>query len=160
MTRAICGAVPRGRGFVAVDKGNRTVRQAWVVAVLASMLVVPACGSDDAGELVGVSWRWTQLAGGDPSSDVPDPESYTIEFGEDGTFEAKADCNQVGGAYETDGDAITISPGPTTLVACGEDSLGDRFVAMLGAARSYAVGGDELTLTLAHDAGEMRLEAS
>ena len=31
--------------------------------------------------------------------------SYTITFNDDGTFNAQADCNQVGGTYTIQGEA-------------------------------------------------------
>jgi len=71
-----------------------------------------------------------------------------ITFNDDGMFDADADCNKVGGSYTTSGNSITISPGPSTLVACPADSHGDAYTAALAQAGSYAVGGSVLTLTL------------
>ena len=47
-----------------------------------------------------------------------DQANYTIEFKSDGTFNAKADCNQLAGTYTTTGSGgLTIVPGPMTLAA-------------------------------------------
>jgi heat shock protein HslJ len=71
---------------------------------------------------------------------VPNPEKYTIGFKSDGKFSAKADCNQVAGGYTTTSSGgLTITPGPSTLVACGADSLGDMYVAGLAMAASYSI---------------------
>ena len=41
--------------------------------------------------------------------------NYTITFNDDGTFAAKADCNQVSGTYTIeDNSVLTIVPGPST----------------------------------------------
>ncbi|HEX5015942.1 MAG TPA: META domain-containing protein, partial [Candidatus Limnocylindrales bacterium] len=62
-----------------------------------------------------------------------------------------ADCNNVAGTYDTDDPAasagrLTITPGPTTLVACPEGSLGDLFVIGLSKAFSYSIENDALTI--------------
>ena len=78
-----------------------------------------------------------------------DQANYTIEFKADGTFNAKADCNQVSGTYTTTPEGgLTIVLGPSTLVACPENSLAPQYVAGLGNAASYAIANDQLTITL------------
>ena len=63
---------------------------------------------------------------------VPDPENYTIEFKSDGTFAAKADCNQLAGTYTTTSSGgLTIVPGPMTLALCPEASLDTLYMAGL-----------------------------
>ncbi|HEX5014349.1 MAG TPA: META domain-containing protein, partial [Candidatus Limnocylindrales bacterium] len=87
--------------------------------------------------LTGKEWRLTAMTEKVPAFQgvVPEAEqaNYTITFADDKTFTAKADCNNVAGTYDTDDPAasagrLTITPGPTTLVACPEGSLGDLFV--------------------------------
>jgi heat shock protein HslJ len=93
-------------------------------------------------------------------SEIDDPERYTLSLADDGSFQAKADCNNVSGTYVTDGDEITLSPGPSTLVACPEGSLGDQFVSLLHTVSSFSVGGNDLDLRLADQAGTMAFEAA
>ena len=103
----------------------------------------------------GPTWKWTASTPKVPASQsvVPDPENDTITFGADGTFSAKADCNQLAGSYTTtSAGGITITPGPMTLALCPEDSLDALYVAGLGQAQSFAISGNELTLTLAEEA--------
>ena len=38
----------------------------------------------------------------------------------------------ISGAYEIDGNAPTLLPGPTTLEECGPDSCSDLYVSLLG----------------------------
>jgi len=79
---------------------------------------------------------------------VPNPLSYTIQFKTDNTFSAKADCNTVQGAYVTSaGNALTITPGPSTKVACGPGSLGDAFIAGLSASKSYEIKDGQLIIS-------------
>ena len=109
-----------------------------------------AAASDGASGLTGKTWQWSGGTTSNPTSQhvVPDPENYTITFNEDDTFNAKADCNQVSGAYSAGSDgAMTITPGPSTLVACPDGSQGDLFVAQLTAAASWKIEGTTLTIT-------------
>jgi heat shock protein HslJ len=86
---------------------------------------------------------------------VPDPSSYTIEFKSDGTFQARADCNTVAGTYATTASqALKITLGPSTLVACGAASLSDTFVEKLGLATGYTFFRSEMTINL-QDLGTM-----
>jgi heat shock protein HslJ len=126
-----------------------------IAAVLASTLLLGACSPSTA-KLTDTMWKLTAVTLTGTGSALPpgvvpvaDQARYTITFNDDGTFQAQADCNTVGGSYTTSGNSITIQPGPSTLVACPADSYGDAFVAALGQAATFAVGNSVLTLTLA-----------
>jgi heat shock protein HslJ len=122
-----------------------------LVLVLGVAAIVAACSGGSG--LTGKTWQLTAITekvpafqGVVPAADQP---NYTIEFKSDGTFTAKADCNQLAGTYTTTGsNGLTILPGPMTLVACPEGSLSDQYVAALGKAASYAVASGQLTITL------------
>jgi len=111
-----------------------------------------AAGSGGGG-LTGKTWQLTAITekvpafqGVVPAADQP---NYTIEFNADLSFNAKADCNQLGGTYATTGtDGLTIKPGPMTMAACPEGSLSSQYVEALGKAASYAIANGELTITL------------
>ena len=101
--------------------------------------------------LVGPTWRVTAVVTTVPAWQgvVPAAESlrYTITFANDGTAAIKADCNQVTASYTTTpGGSITITPGPSTLAACPEGSMGQPFVQALSGVNSYSVNGEELIL--------------
>lgn len=108
-------------------------------------------------DLVGATWQWIggreSMTG--PQFTVPDPERYTLTFNEDATLNIRADCNNVLGTYELSGDQLTITLGPSTLVACPEDSMADQFVAQLGQAAEAGSGFGSLVIVLADEAGEM-----
>jgi len=100
---------------------------------------------------------WSELHETQPAAQslVPDSENYTIEFKDDDTFSAKADCNSASGGYTLDGDDLTIRLGPTTLAECGENSLYNQYLANLGMVGSYSVENDRLTQSFQNDAGRM-----
>jgi heat shock protein HslJ len=135
----------------------------------ASVLVLAACGTGTGsatasagasalaaggGDLTGQIWQWTAGTTKVPASQtvVPDPENYTIEFKTDGTYSAKADCNQVSGSYTSSGDSLTLTAGASTLAACDADSSEALFLAGLAATTTFAVSGSELVLTQADEA--------
>jgi heat shock protein HslJ len=119
---------------------------------VSAMMALGGCAAaapsaNDVGALEGRTWRLTEstvpaLAGGDI-----DPARYTIEFG-DGTFDAQVDCNRVSGTFASSNEGLlTITPGPSTLAACPEDSLGGDYLAALQATSSQAVTDGRLVLT-------------
>jgi hypothetical protein len=52
-----------------------------------------------------------------------------------------------------------LSPGPSTIVACGEGSLGDLYVLALTDSASYAIADGALTITLS-DGGTLGFQAN
>jgi hypothetical protein len=132
-----------------------TMRRWVVVAGVVVALVLAACASGSS--LTGKAWQWVSWTTVTPQAkeDVPEPASYTIEFKTDGTFQAKADCNTVAGTYTSStSGGLKIYPGPSTLVACGDDSMSDVFVQKLGLAISYTFFRSEMTINLS-DLGTM-----
>jgi heat shock protein HslJ len=110
--------------------------------------------------LVGRAWQLTAFTLVDPAfqGNVPaaDQAKYTINFASGGTFSAQADCNVVNGSYTTSSSGgLTITPGPSTVVACGEGSYGDLYILGLTNAASYAIANDQLTITL-RDGGTLQ----
>ena len=99
-------------------------------------------------EIANVLWQWQDLVETQPAgqSIVPDPESYTIGFRYDGTVNVQADCNNLLGEYELQGNSITLALGPTTMVFCGEESQDQQFINLLNAVDSFAVEGGRLEL--------------
>lgn len=132
---------------------GRQMHKLVTVLALAALVSVVACSAPGSG-LTGKAWQWTAATTTVPASQsvVPDPENYTIEFKADGTFVAKADCNQVSGTYTTAGNnALAIVPGPSTLAMCPEGSMDSLFIAGLSATRTYAIASSQLVLTRVDD---------
>jgi heat shock protein HslJ len=127
---------------------------------IAAVILVAACSGGN--NLTGKSWQLTAITEQVPAFQgvVPaDQQSnYTIEFNSDGTFNAKADCNNMSGTYTTtSSNGLTIVLGPSTLVACPDDSLAPQYVAGLGNAASYAIADGQLTITLT-DGGTLQFK--
>ena len=119
----------------------------------------PATGMTPTGAvdaaLVGKVWQWLGTLTGVGPIAVADSTRYTIEFLEDGTAAITADCNTVLAQYTADGSAITLTPGPSTLVACPEDSQADLFTQQLSGAALYFFLDGDLYIDLIADSGTM-----
>lgn len=104
-----------------------------------------------------IIWQWTTLTNrsSGETTTVPDPENYTITFHADGTLEGKADCNSFGGTY-TQENGFHIDLGPTTMAYCGDDSLDQQYLTLLG---SIVAGGPDGAggLALETAGGEQRM---
>ncbi|GIK58477.1 MAG: META domain-containing protein [Chloroflexi bacterium] len=107
--------------------------------------------------LTGAPWEWVSTTDAEVGEVfVADPTRYVARFNADGSANIKADCNTVLASYTTDGSNISIMPGPSTLVACPEDSQADQFIAQLSNAAIYFIQNGNLFLDLPFDSGTMR----
>jgi len=90
-----------------------------------------------------ITWQWVNLVdkGTSPAktTTVPDPTKYTIAFYPDGTLTGKADCNNFSGTY-TSQQGFSIKLGPSTMAYCGETSLDQQYLKLLG---QVAAGGPD-----------------
>ena len=116
----------------------------WLLLVLAAAVLAGACGGDDDGPpLEGTEWA---LASG---VDVPgdaDPPTLLLEEGNASGF---GGCNTFAGAYELDGDSISIGPLAGTLMACELQKMAveGAYLPALEAADAWSIDGDELVLS-------------
>ena len=112
-------------------------RALLALVILAATLA--GCGAaSDEDQLVDTHWRLAAFTEVTPAFQgvVPAEEqaNYTIDFLANDAFAAKADCNLVAGAYTARRSNLTITPGPTTMAFCGEESYGELYVHMLSRA--------------------------
>ena len=113
----------------------------------------------------GVVWQWNALLQGEPAtgglSAVPNPHDYLLTLDEDGSFEAKADCNSLRGTYSISGSDLTLELGPTTKAACGEGSRSDVYIRLLGKVATYEIYEEgHVALGLENDTGYMYFSAA
>jgi heat shock protein HslJ len=118
-----------------------------VAAMAAGACAAAAPSANDVGALAGRTWRLTESTVPSLTSGEIDPARYTIEFG-DGTFDAQVDCNRVSGTFASSNQGLlSITPGPSTMAACPEGSLGGDYLAALQATISQALVDGRLVLT-------------
>src|SRR5512139_2237547 len=124
-------------------------------------LALAACTSaatpTPANPIQGIVWQWTSVTDQSTkqTTTVPNPENYTIIFNANGTLNGKADCNNFSGAYSQQ-NGFTIQLGASTMAYCGEASLDQQYLQLLG---SVAAGGPDGAggLALETAGGEQRM---
>ena len=95
--------------------------------------------------LPGSAWQVKTFAGQAPLADHP----ITFEFDNEGNIAGDGSCNRFGGSCKIEGDKIEVGPLRSTRRACEPDIMQQehKFLALLGAAATWAMDGDELVLT-------------
>jgi heat shock protein HslJ len=125
------------------------------------LALLVACSSADnsssSDSITGVDWQWQSVTNQttDETTNVPNPANYTITFNDDGTFEGKADCNNIAGSWSQD-NGFSITVGPSTMAFCGEASLDQQYLDLLS---NVAAGGPDGSggLALETAGGEQRM---
>ena len=86
---------------------------------------------------------------------IEQPQNYTVQFLGEGRIAIKADCNAGSGTFQTNEQRVTIGALVTTKMACGPGSQDMVFLNSLSNAAAYLLDGEEFTISLAYDGGEM-----
>ena len=110
-----------------------------------------------ANPITNIVWQWTSVTNQTTreTTEVPNPQNYTITFRDDGTLSGQADCNNFTGTYSQDA-GFSITLGAMTMAACGDASLDQQYLQLLGA---IAAGGPDGAGNLALETagGEQRM---
>ncbi len=111
-------------------------------------------------DIAGIRWQWVEAVEtvGDTQTAVPNPPNYTLTLFPDGSISVKADCNQLGGTYSLEGNALAITLGPSTMAYCGDESLDQQYLTMLSNVEAATFDNDRLVLHLQEEAGHMTFE--
>ena len=144
---------------------NKWYPSVLIVAVLVLAACAPAAAPAPAtttapaptNAIQGIVWQWVSVTN-QPKKEtttVPNPENYTITFNADYTFTGKADCNNIAGTYSQQ-NGFSIKLGPSTMASCGDKSLDQQYLQLLG---SVAAGGPDGAGSLALETagGEQRM---
>lgn len=146
---------------------NRFARLRRIATVIAALAACAACEKKEPGQTtpatesaitspVGFVWKWEGTQTPVERIVPDDPTKYTLEFLPDTSVVAQVDCNRGRGAYNLDGQSITIGPLAITRMACPEGSLDAKFLQQLEAARHIFFRGDTLFVDLFADSGTMK----
>jgi len=108
-------------------------------------------------QLTNINWEWTELIQTDPANQsvIANPQSYVLVFYDDGTFYVLADCNIGSGSYTLNGNQIALQVDAMTEALCGEGSLSEQFLVLLGQVSTYELTTSKLALNLADNAGSL-----
>jgi uncharacterized lipoprotein YbaY/uncharacterized membrane protein/membrane-bound inhibitor of C-type lysozyme len=102
------------------------------------------------GSITAGPWRLTAMSlAGAAEQPVTAMPAYTIEFGADGRYGGRADCNRYAGSYERPSpDRLAMTAGIATLAACPPGSIADDFIRAVATASAFRVEGEMLRLEL------------
>lgn len=112
------------------------------------VVVMVACsddeGSNDASPLEGTTWTLTSADGTDAVAEATANLTLT-----DGQASGSGGCNSFNGSYTLDGDQLSFGPLASTQMACEEPVMAQEATvfSVLGAAESYSIDGDQLTIS-------------
>ena len=122
----------------------------WLVlGFCVGIMILTACassGSQQGGDLTGKVWALTELMGKAPLAGT----GISAEFTADGTVAGSAGCNRYSGTYTVSGGNITFSTQMAmTMMMCEQPVMDQEsaYMQALGEAKTFAVNGDQLTLT-------------
>lgn len=120
-------------------------------------MVSTAPPSQPASSMHDIEWQWRELSGGavNPAKTIPNPENYTLILRTDGSFSGKADCNNIAGTYTNNGGDFSFSLGPSTMMACGPDSMDQEYTRILSNITSGGPSGSDFALATAGGAERM-----
>jgi heat shock protein HslJ len=144
---AVCAFGNRENEFITamgkVTRKNTLGTRVYLMDTTDTLMVL---SDSAASRLTGHSWLLQSFRQASSRTTVPNPENYTVNFKDDGTVSAKADCNTCGGRYnENSGTSLlSISALACTKMLCGPDSKGDLFAGMLSRVNGYLRASDTL----------------
>ena len=139
---------------------SRTITLSLILLVCLGLVAAcaPTATPAPTNSIQGIVWQWVSVANkptGETTT-VPNPENYTLILNSDSTLNGKADCNSFTGTYSQEG-GFSIKLGATTMAFCGEDSLDQEYLTLLG---NIVAGGPDGAggLALETAGGEQRME--
>ncbi len=116
---------------------------------IVALLLLAACGSTSSGQaedLTGKFWALSELKGEAPLAGT----GISAQFTTDGRVAGSAGCNRYSGAYTVSGKNLTVAtPLASTMMMC-EQAVMDQesaYLATLGEVKTFAIQGDQLTLS-------------
>ena len=96
-------------------------------------------------QVLDVEWTLSQLAG----EAVPDEPAITATFATDGSLTGSGGCNDYSATWNSDGEALTVTPVLATFKACSEevDARESSYFALIQDAASWSLDGSAVTVT-------------
>ena len=143
-----------------MSSNSRSITLSLILLVCLGLVAAcaPTATPAPTNSIQGIVWQWVSVANkptGETTT-VPNPENYTLILNSDSTLNGKADCNSFTGTYSQE-NGFTIKLGATTMAFCGEDSLDQEYLTLLG---NIVAGGPDGAggLALETAGGEQRME--
>jgi heat shock protein HslJ len=99
--------------------------------------------------ITGTTWKLRSIQQvGSPTVEIPNPDRFTLSFGDDSRVSVRADCNVCSGSYQFADSELQVPALACTRAFCGMDSPDLRFLSALQS-KTVAASRADGTLTLA-----------
>ncbi len=120
-----------------------------VLAGLATLALAACSTAGESASLEGTLWALESYQNADGETVDALPNSGARAEFENGEVSGTSGCNRFFGAYEVDGDSISIGPLGSTLMACPGPLMDQEFGFMTSfqSAATYEISGDTLTMS-------------
>jgi heat shock protein HslJ len=131
------------------ERRNSMNKKWLVISYCVGIMFLAACtssGAKQGGDLTGKVWALTELKGNPPVAGT----GISAEFTADGKVAGSAGCNRYSGTYTVSGSNITFSTQMAMTMMMCEQAVMDQetaYMQALSEAKSFAVTGDQLTLS-------------
>jgi heat shock protein HslJ len=124
----------------------------FLVLLFAAAVFAPSCAKKSTSAttgtpaLVGTYWKLVEL-NGQPFTSAGKPGFLMLQA--DGRFSASAGCNTLKGGYETKNNFdLSFKPNmASTMMACPDAQMEERFKEVLSNVNNYAISGNNLSLS-------------
>ncbi|NJR22666.1 MAG: META domain-containing protein [Richelia sp. CSU_2_1] len=147
-------------------------RGAIVLLTVAIALIIPIAtqatdptprthtGTMNETNLAGTSWQLLKFHAGDGKKSIPDDKTkYTIAFNDDGSLNARIDCNRGKGTWKSPApNRLEFGPLALTRAICPPDSLHDRIAKDWELVRFYIIKDGYLFVSLMANGGIYEFE--
>jgi len=133
--------------FANVDNPD-LIEPGWLLCIPGAGVAAGAAPSTGntapGGGVAGTDWILTSLNGQPVLEEAP----VTDKFGADGMVTGTDGCNNYGAGYQVDGNSVTLTPGPSTMMACPDPIMqqSTAYMAALGSSATFKIQGDKLLL--------------
>ena len=124
------------------------MRHVWVLAILGALLSCsPEPEADNSAlqeELIGTTWRLTDLTGQDVLADLP----VLLSFMDSTSITGSGGCNRYFAEYTLSGNKLKLGPIGSTRMTCAEDTVQqeDLYFEALQQAKSVQLDEDQLII--------------
>lgn len=131
---------------IAVENDRLMLADAKGITILTFAKIVPPAPAP----LVGTNWTLDSFHTGDAVSSVIAGTTITAVFDKDGRLSGSAGCNSYFARYTMTGTSLSISAIGSTKMYCTSPGVMEQesiYLASLGKATSFSIGGDRLSLS-------------
>ncbi len=138
---------------------GRTARR-MICAGLILNTIAAAVNAAETASLEGTNWQLIRMVVlGGYVFEPEEPSKYYINFRSDNRLTGSSDCNEIGGAWFQDQQALKFEPFATSRRLCEPGSLHNNFALLMRDVQSVEIGEGKLLMKTSTDGLILEFEA-